>query len=343
MIQKTTILPLIFLLVSTGIISQNSFSLNCVASPRGDSILVKWMAGDYGSWQYGMEVGYVLSRTTFKDGRRTLTEEERAASKILLGPFKPLIEERWIEVMDTTDRWEVLAAGTIYGELAGQTRKKSLDLQYFLDAEIDKDNRYAFNALAIGHSNAAAFRMGLGYVDNEVTKNNGYLYEVSFAGDNINQVSALHLVVENKVKELPPISSVEAKSADLGCLLSWPIKDISSHYIGYDVWRSGDGGKSFTIVNSSPVISLESESDNPRVSYRDDLPKNDYEYIYKIKGKTLFERFSDFSADQRCEGKRAIEITAPLISKIEETSDQLLDIEWVFSQEKENEILGFKL
>lgn len=331
------------MLVTTGVLSQNSFSLECVASPRGDSIMVKWMASDYDSWQYGMEVGYVLSRTTFKDGRRNLTEEERAASKILLGQFKPLKEERWMEIMDTTDRWEVLAAGTIYGELAGQTRKKSLDLQYLLDAEIDKDNRYAFNALAISHSNVAAFRMGLGYVDNEVNKNNGYLYEVSFVGGIPNQASALDLVVDNKAKELPPVSSVEAKSADLGCLLSWPIKDISSHYISYDVWRSGDGGKTFTIVNSAPVISLESESDNPSVSYRDDLLENGYEYIYKIKGKTLFERFSDFSAEQRCEGKKAIEISAPVISKIEETSDKSLEIEWVFSEEKENNIIGFKL
>lgn len=330
-------------MVSTGISSQEKLSIECFASPRGDSIIVKWVAGDYNSWQHGMEVGYTLSRITFRENGRILTEKERADSEVFLGLFKPLEEDAWMEDIDTSNRWEVLAAGTIYGELAGQTRNKSLDLQYFLDAEIDKDNRYAFNALAISHSNVAAIRMGLGFVDKEVVENNGYLYEVSFAGDHPNQERASELVVDNKAKGLPTILSVSAKSDDLACNLSWPTENILSHYLSYDVWRSDDGGKIYTIVNNSPVIYLKSERDNPNVSYSDILPKNDYEYFYKIKGKTLFERYSSFSIEQGCEGKGALEVSAPVIIKIDETTEQAIEIEWDFSKENEGDILGFRI
>ncbi len=315
---------------------QDTIKLKCIALPMGDSIIVKWIPGNVYSWQLGNDKGYQLTRSTVRINGITLPFQQQEESQKRVGLFKMLEKEDWLAIMDTTNQWDVLASGTVYGDELELKRNGDLDLQYFIDKEIETQNKFAFNFFATNQSLAPAVNMGQAYIDKEVEKGTGYLYEVNIYGDT---TMASYLVFDNQVTTFTQPQELSAEGKDSAIWIYWNHQYTEDQYFSYDIERSTDQVNYYQ-VNDAPVIQ---GGDHYVLSFLDAIPKNGTTYYYRIRGKSPFGLYGPYSEVVSAEGKDIPDYLPPTINVIEEYPPGEMNVSWNFPNDLEMYIRGFNV
>ena len=68
-----------------------------------------------------------------------------AATTTVYDPMQCLGYDAWMAVIDTSDQWEVLAAGMVYGDMEYGQPEGDMDLSFYLDKDAGQQNiRFVF-------------------------------------------------------------------------------------------------------------------------------------------------------------------------------------------------------
>lgn len=346
MFNRTSVLGNNIIESDTIKIQEVEVKLNCL--PMGDSILIRWAPKDYDSWQYGNKYGYTLTRKTIiKNGVKLSDGESLQSIKLLGDDFKPWEEERWKANINENDTWEVLGAGSIYGEFETQepgVRPGSpTDL---MNQQMARDNKVALCFFASCQSLKVADRLGLSFVDRDVVKGDSYRYEIFF--NKTNEVLLLlnhdqFSVRENIYVPAPLVEDIEVTPGDSTVSLMWNTDILSNYYLTYYVERSGDAGLTYEVRNDVPLVAAAKEHRN--VSFTDSLTNNDAIYHYRIRGKTPFATLGEPSIPVFAKGEASPDINGdiPFLKITEEIEEGVMLLGWQFNSQKNELIKGFNI
>jgi hypothetical protein len=297
----------------------------------GDSIRVMWMPGNEELWKKGISRGYKLSRTTIKRNGSFLQDDDQEMSRKVLGEYYCMTYDTWMATIDTTDQWEILAAGMVYGELEEVVPNGPLDLSSFLDKEAASANQYAFNLLAINHSFTAAEKMGLAFTDKDVDPGAAYLYTIEMV--DIPEIYDNDIVLNERV-DIEPVSVLEINIIEKGLAITWPIRYLESIYISYDIERSVAGTNNYQLVNSSPIMQAEGQME---MFYLDNTVEEGINYQYRVRGRTPFGTNGGYTISDQVKYLPRVIVKAPVLTTIDFSADTIY-CHWAYEGELADEL-----
>ena len=125
--------------------------------------------------------------------------------------------------------------------------------------------------------------------------------------------------------------------------MAWEDLQLRDIYTSYFIEKS-ENGRDFKPLGDLPVMNMNDKDGKPAqgMTYADSLAQNNVQYSYRIRGKTIFGDYGPYSEIVSGAGKKAME-AAPMIKNFDVISDDLVNIEWEFPKESENQIVGFEL
>ncbi len=316
-----------------------------LAFTTGDSIIVRWAPMDLYAWHYANEHGYTLERQTVKENNKIFTEQERENTSVNLGVFKPLDSLSWQNNLNENDKWETLAAGSLYGDF--NTFEPGVAPGSLTDIEnqaIATNNRFTFHFIASTHSMPAAKKLGEVFVDYNVRPGDSYLYKISFneSGDNFFALKGdSYLVSENSLEKLPFVDSLEITCEDSIATLKWNTFRTHHQYMSYDVFKSNERDGTYTLINTAPVVS--GKVDDFQTSYTDSLANNIDSVFYKVQGRTPFGFVGPESDVIAGKGQEKNYISRSVIRISEEIEPGKVIIGWESDPENDQFIKGFNI
>jgi uncharacterized protein len=342
--KKTFFSLLILCCVSTANLWSQKDSSSCavrmMARATPDSILLRWAPVNYETWRKGIRSGYkVLRYTLYKNGALTTKKQ---AKQLTPQPLKPYPLDKW-ELMAETNNYAGVAAQAVYGnDFTPQADNTSPVISIFNKAT-EQQNRFAFSLFAADASAPVAKAMGLYYADHQVVAGEKYLYMVFPAsGDPLPCDTAfVYTGTDEYVPLVKPVIS-EIIPGNKTATLQWKSPEGRWGYTAFELQRSADNGKSFTAVNTAPLINT--FPDKPLQDfnfYIDSLPDNHLRYTYRLRGINPFGEKGPFSDTLSLLGKEPLG-TMPHITS-HETLTEGVRLQWDFDKNSEGLIHGFKV
>lgn len=315
------------------------YKVKVIARATKDSIMLRWAPVNYESWRLGLKNGYIVERYTMvKDGKLQANKKKI----ILTGqPVKPSVLSVWEKLADTDD-YAGIAAQAIYGDDFDVQVQGSPVINIFNRASVQQ-NRYSFALFAADHSSDVARAMGLWYTDRNIVKGEKYLYRVYFAGiDNSkNDTAFVFTAVDEMVPLQKPVFS-EIEGNDLNIALSWRGPGGRNSYTSFELQRSDDGGSTFFTLNSSPLINTyETSSADDQNFYMDTISRNNFRYVYRVRGTTPFGDKGPFSDTISASGKEKLKEVPHIIKHF--SNSQGVTLKWEFSSKSEDQIRNFQI
>ncbi len=322
-------------------LKKEEHALKITGRSFGESIRLRWAPTSMYAWRESNKVGYVLERFTLRRGQEVLPLAERKQGKILTTtPLKPLTEgEDWRPLMEKND-YAAIAAQALYGKSFQMTGGgKNLNAK-----KDEQQNRYSFGLFAADQSLEVAAALGLYFEDQDVRKGEYYLYKI-YPAQAIKEMAVdtgfLYLGTD-EVFQLPKVTEVQVEFGDQVAYLSWDKTMFDHFYSSYEVERSEDG-QNFEAVNALPFVGLDKGNKREaRMLLMDSLAINDQVYIYRVKGKTIFDEVGPPSDPVQGMGVNP-KVSPPAIDQISNNEKTGVGIGWELQPENEKEILGFQL
>ena len=348
---KKTIIFLLFLVIGGNGFAQSlnadTLAVYLNSAAIGDSIVLRWAPANYKSWNWGIEHGYRLERTTVMVNDTNMTALERYQSLVILDSLLlPLPEADW-ELMADADDMAGVGASAIHGEgFLVDSISTPGDFATAYNINQEEENRYNFGLFAADQSIEIARAMGLAYVDHTVASNKRYLYRVLFNSDTITPLmqEGVMLIGLTDALVLPPPLELQCFPADSAAHIRWSTKDQKAYYTSYQIECSHDGGNTFSIVNDRPTIYTGlpgTETDN--AYYSDTLANNITTYVYRVRGRSPFGILGPPSDTIHVKGRPDPIAAHPSIYEVDEVEVGKLLIEWDFPDSLETAIGGFDL
>jgi len=326
-------------------VRENNIEVKLLAFPTGDSIMVRWAPLDLYAWHYANENGYTLKRETIRVGNKVLSDAERESSLINLGEFKPLDSLAWQQSINMDDKWESLAAGSLYGDFntvePGVLPGSLTDIE---NQSIATNNKFTFHFIASAHSMNAAKKLGEVFVDYDVKKGDAYLYRIFFNpnGDKFfNLINDSYLVADNTLEQLSYLDSLVIGCGDSTATVKWNTFNSHHQYMSYDVYKSDSRLGKFNLINEAPVVS--GKNDDFEVSYSDSLTNNVDSVYYKVQGRTPFGFVGPMTKVIAGKGIADYKIYRSIIRISEETEPGEVIIGWESNPKKDQYLKGFNI
>lgn len=268
--------------------------IHLLARTYGDSIVLRWAAEDYVSWQYLNAVGVNIYRYTLPDGKK----QNSVRMDTLALRLKPASLERWRALYPETDSLAGVAMGTLYGEggfTQDQSRHGTGEMGALLDVYNDQQFRFGMAVLASEWRRDLAENMAMRFVDKNVSKNAKYRYIVSPAEFDSTKNLTFRAGYIEEIENKPFVpESYEAVMGDsvvgINQLRIWwePTERFSS----FDIHRRAMGEQKWTKVNNNPYIMLRDIHDEKLDNFiNDNVQPGTYEY--RISG---YDAFGDLVA-----------------------------------------------
>jgi hypothetical protein len=319
---KPIILTLLF--ISLSCIGWSQKSINLLAMPMGDSIILRWSPLDLESWEHGLQKGYQIRRATLDETNRANFSFSKS-SQILADTIKVWSEEKWQNNLNQKDEWEMIAAGMIYGDLGMDTEAPTLDPEILEDRNLARNNRFAIAFQAANHSTNAAKKLGWMYVDNDVVPGQAYLYAVQpYPLAAFPNSADIYLVEENKITTLPIPEIYGTEWGDREVSMAWDHYPFQESFVSYNVERSYDDGHTWEMRNRAPVVPGVDLQEAVLTTFVDSLNDNKTQYRYRIIGHSPFGINSYPSATIKGQGKENTgNVTTQLFPPVEIASDQI--------------------
>ncbi|GJM34680.1 MAG: hypothetical protein DHS20C18_36810 [Saprospiraceae bacterium] len=309
-------------------------------------IKVRWAPDHYRLWKAGIRHGYTLERRTMQRNGKLLTTKEQSSSLIILQKgVKPQPPEYWKAKIDSSDLVGI-AAGTMYGENLEIADIAKGDYLQIYHANQQQDAQFGFGLFAADQSYSIALDMGLAFTDTEVAPGENYLYRVYLDHD-ISGIIVQTGVATGSIdhqEALPALYPIIAEFGDKQVQLMWNQEDFQTFYTSYEVERSDDFGLHFHSASDLPLVPTTSPGMNSQnMFFRDHLPENFKPYIYRVRGKSIFDEYGPYSNTVQGKG-----IPDPLfiqmgITGINEMESGSLMVSWEFPDSLNYRLEGFDL
>ena len=315
------------------------YSLQMLARPTPDSIMLRWAPTDFDSWQFGNEQGYIVARyTIYSHGVR-----KQSAPVILTPhPLTPVPVSEW-EVLSETDNFAGIAAQAIYGESFEPMTEEASPVIGIFNKATEQDNRYSFALFSADQSASVARNMGLMYVDKNVKAGEKYLYVVYFNTHNGEQSDTAYAYTGiDEYVPLPKPVITSIIPGDKTATLEWKKTIGRMAYTSYEIERSEDDGKSFQVLMDAPLINVSEEKEDHKFGfYIDTLGNNTSSYTYRVRGINPFGEKGPYSDTMSVVGVEPIKDVPFIVKK--ETLPDGVHLEWEFDENSEYIIKSFKI
>ncbi|MCO5231521.1 MAG: hypothetical protein M9958_10235 [Chitinophagales bacterium] len=320
------------------------------AKAYGDSIVLRWAPTTPIGWVMGREKGYKIFRMELnKDGSiDTLT--------LTPVPILPMTPNQLKASGNKDDQYMGLAAQAMYGQNFTMLNpdEQHSEIEKIQSASDMFRMRYYFALQSADLSINAANALGLRYVDKKVEK--GKMYDYYVLCDTIDAAYTMtigHTNVINFYQAYAP-QNLKAYASDKQIELQWDRNQLGE-FTTYYIERSDDNGKSFKRLNEIPFQSIyqsDSSTDENSPEYKissilkdyhvyfDTIPKNYFDYQYRIIGIDAFAELSEFSDTLTVHG---VDLTAPKPVTIDSISNIKLNhiyLSWV-DFNKEPDLKGY--
>ncbi|MFK8005417.1 MAG: hypothetical protein AB8H03_03560 [Saprospiraceae bacterium] len=307
----------------------------------GSSVKLRWAPTSMYAWKEANKSGYVLERSTVRRGDKILPLSERKKITRLTNPsLKPLVAaEDWKPLMERNN-YAAIAAQALYGKsFTGSVGDNSLKSQ-----KDEQYNRFSFGLFAADQSVEVAEALGLYFEDKTVVEGEYYLYKIyaASAPKEIPIDTGYLYLGTDEVYNLPKVSQIEVEFADRVAYISWNSKMFEQFYTTYQVERSTDG-QNFQKINAAPFVGMDRNPNTENdMLMMDSLESNDQLYVYRVRGKTIFEEMGAPSDPVQGMGINP-KVNIPTIVSVSNMENISLGIGWDFFRENEKEIVGFQL
>jgi hypothetical protein len=314
------------------------------ASNNGKEIFLRWAPDDADAWQFLNKYGYKIERyVVMRNKKKLAIPEKKELSSIAM---KPLELEDWKPIVEK-EKYAAVAAQAIFGKTLKVFIPNS-SYQEMEQAATEKQQRFSIALFAADYSFDVALAMGLGFVDNTISKNETYIYMLSslIPKDSLKIDTAKYLISGGEKSVLPAPMEVNASFGNRRVELSWNTKYLTQFFSSYSVERSDDGGKTYFAITNSPLIQAipevkELEMLKDIATYSDSLPKNNYKYYYRVMGRSIFGEQGPPSAP--VSGVGGPEIVAPILTKPEVVNNKQIVVTWTFVDSLNKHISGFNV
>ncbi len=341
-IKHITFLIACSLLFTTATIAQSKTSIQVIARPQKDKILLRWGTTTPISWKLSNQYGFTVERYTIIRDKKLLPQPEKKL--INATPFKPQPLDNW-KTLAEKDNYAAIIAQAIYGkdfELSGDDSKGMMKM---VNKSSELQQRFGVSLYAADNSFEAAKLAGWGYEDSDVKQNEKYLYQV------ISAVPANKLFIDTGVvfigiadyEELPTPTDIAALFGDKTVMLSWDYNILKDYYNNYFIEKSADG-KIYNRLSDLPVTNLNNKDNKPsnRMYFIDSLKDNTTTYYYRVRGVSAFGETGPASEPITGKGKVLL-AQVPNISNTNVNDKGIVEIQWIFDEKANDFITGFTL
>ncbi len=324
--------------ITWGVCAQNH-GVELIASPRQDAILLRWAPVNADSWELANKYGYSLERYTIVRGRKVLKQVEKV--DLNKEAIKPKSLEYWQEF--ATDKYVSIAAECIFNTTYSDA-PVGVNAQMAYKKYKERQHRFSFALYAADQSLKAAQLSGLYWADNSALANEKYLYKVFInAPDSIPCDTSTAFTGLNEYNPLPKPLELRANWSDKNIELSWNILYLKHYYNAYFIEKSLDMGKSYHRLSNNNSVQLTDKGLNPdRQFASDSLLNNTDTLYYRVRGITPFGETSPPSDSVFGTGQLPITF-APVIMDEDVINNQHIKLTWIYSEEMNPYIQGFKL
>ncbi|MCK8524399.1 hypothetical protein M0D21_22665 [Aquimarina sp. D1M17] len=331
---------LIVLLSSVQIFAQKAPSIQVVARPLQDKVMLRWAVDEPNAWKKANEYGFLIERITIsRNGEAVIPKESQSLTPTALKP-KPLME--W-ETLAKQDQNAAVVAQALYGESFKVDAMSTMESIIAINQELEQ--RFTFALVAAEQSYEAALMAGWGFVDTNAKPGEKYLYKISVslpAESDITISEGSIFTSPDLYEELPKPIGLVGDFGDSNAVLSWNFDLLQNVYTNYIVERSEDKVL-FSKLNGSPIFNAQQPKDETSISlfYSDSIP-NDKTFYYRVKGKTAFGEMGPPSDVLEGTAKKGLNFV-PNITQKQIPDDNTVILDWQF-EEKANELItGFEL
>lgn len=321
----------------------SSRSIQLIARPLKDSILLRWAPASFGAWMNGNKYGYRVFRTTIT--KDSIVVNSPQPVELTSVPLKPWPIEQWKDLV-LKDKYAPVAAQVIFGNYNKVNTGGSLNPDQVYSQAQEQLQRFSIALYAAGLSPEVAKASGLLFVDKTVLPNERYLYMVvqSISKDSSLQSDTGFVYTGFKsYQPLPSPAEFNVKFGDKEALLSWNAFIHNHIYMGYFVEKSSDGGKTYTQINTNPITFMVPEgSPGTNMVYKfDSLQQNGKEYFYRVQGISSFGEKGPYSSSIGGTGKGSLSAVPENVRY--ELIKEKVKIVWDFPKNAEKEIAYFKV
>ena len=264
--------------------------IHLLARSYGDSIVLRWAAEDFASWQYLNTVGVNVLRMP-------LSDDISFDFDTLAYRLKPASLEQWKTIYPTVDSVAYLAMGALYGA-GGLTQDQTYDgegeMGALLSVYQDQQYRYGMALMASEWRKDVANHLAMRFVDRTVKPGHRYSYIVRPAVFDSTGTLPIRSGFIEDIKNDPYKAesyTVAMRDSVVGInqlRLSWP---QTTRFSAYDVYRRPMGGGAWKKVNSKPfMMSRDTEGEDLDNFINDNVP-GPGTYEYRVAG---YDAFGDY-------------------------------------------------
>ena len=337
--QKTKLLfvILVSVLITQAVCAQKN-GVKVIASPRKDSILIRWAPSSSKIWRLGNQYGYFIKRyTILQDKKVPKTIPHTILNKEAI---KPLPVEEWGKYAD--DKYIAVAADCIFGSVY---KDVSVGANPFIAYKKHKEekHRFSFALYAADQSLKTAQMSGLYFTDKTAKHNEKYLYKVYInTPDSLAVDTGSYFTGLSEYRKLPkpqkPIAEWKDKKVDL----SWNIIYLNHIYNSYILEKSTDG-INYKSVSDNATVQISDKDVNPAFMYKtDSFPDNKTTIYYRIKGISSFGETGPPSDSVFGSGTLPLK-NAPVIIYHKITDNKNVSLKWEYPEKMNSYIDGFNI
>ena len=343
------------------LVLSSCFSLTCWAQPElnaqapevkvlarvieGKAIKLRWGVTTPLAWKYANDYGFIIKRKTIvKNGEIVKAPEFKVLTAQPILP-KPLAE--W-EQFTTVSNNAAIAAQALYGDdFQVNLEEGDSGMLAIVNQSKALEQRFSFALFAADQEYKVAEFSGLAYTDTTVVPGEQYLYRIYAAIPDTRidvKYGGVYIGLQDYQPLPKPIDFVGIFN-DHSVMLSWNFVLQKRIYNNFIIERSEDKGNSFKPLQDVPIANLGERKQNSsdRMFYVDSLPKNNYEYLYRVKGISPFGEVGPASEPIKGMGRKAL-VYNPAVTKATLSDDESqVELSWEFPEEGLSTIHHFKI
>ncbi len=306
-----------------------------IARAYQDSVILRWAPSTPHGWRIGNRLGYMIERRQAGGQTARLTPE----------PKVPWPVERLADALDAKPDNSYL--GLAVYALAGDTTLMGLADSLGIDTvgvNAEKNTSlYGYALFSADNDPLVAEALGLRFVDKNVKAGERYTYRVSLSEKRDYRIDPGEVTVEVKATGPGPApANFGAQGLDGRIELRW--EGLSERdYSGYYVYRSDDGGKTFSKMNKTPIVIVAPEAVNvARVARFVDTTITNYKvYKYQVRG---IDAFGELGVPGEAEafGRDLTPPPRPTVKNPEQLANTRIRLSWEMT-ESSPDLSGFAI
>jgi hypothetical protein len=336
--MKSILFLLSFIMMSVVTFAQVDlmYKVPVMAQLTDGEVRLRWAPGSPFIWEEIRRTGIYIDRhTLMRDGKLLPLEQRQAFVRLNEQPLRPASEEVFAGFA-LTEKYIAIGGQSLYGSSfdLNSNQGSNTDMGALINTAKEQENRFYFGLFAADQSWEAATLMALGFTDNNINRNETYLYRIRPAEligilDTM-QSCFVSIDVKNEVPG-PKVQDLDGNFGNLSVMLSWDMEVAQSYYSSYWIEMSDDG-LSWTRVNEEAFVPVSKvEGSMGKAFFQTTLPMNDRPYFFRVMGRSPFGSLGTPSDPIQGMGLDPMPRSSPSIASVFPAENGSFDIAWTMS------------